>query len=151
MPVNPRGDQRGDDLADREMFGAEACQWGGVEERAEQNQLVGSSCRLPIAAKIDGEQSDGKDHSKNRIGPDHLAGDGEGQECERVQERAAHVPRILLLSRVESGKFGETVVGCLDRSGAAIPGVRCASFRFGIDGCREKSRSFASLRMTNLF
>jgi hypothetical protein len=64
MPRNPRGYDRRDDIRQREIFGPEGREWRRVKNRTEQDQLVESSCPLPITAKKNRDQTDGKNHSR---------------------------------------------------------------------------------------
>jgi hypothetical protein len=58
---------------------------------AEQNQLVESAGLLPIATKTNHDQPDDKNHSTNKIRPDHLAGNREeSHNCRRIHYAAAH-------------------------------------------------------------
>jgi hypothetical protein len=58
-----------------EVLGAEAAEWGGVKNWAEQKELVGSARFLPIAAEKDCGHSGDADQCENQVRPDHVAGD----------------------------------------------------------------------------
>ena len=82
-------DERGDELRQGEMFGAECGEWGSVKNRPEENQLVETSRLLPTAAKKNHDQADSKNDATDKIRPEYFAGNCD-DDCRRMDDVDAH-------------------------------------------------------------
>ena len=57
-----------------EVFGAEAAEWGGIENGAEEEQFVDAARVLPFAAEEDCGYAGNADQGEDGVGPNHIAG-----------------------------------------------------------------------------
>src|SRR5262249_32331477 len=98
MPRNPPRYDGRNGCRQCEMFGTEGREWRRIEKGPEQNQLVKSSCFLPIAAKKDRDQPDCKNRSTDGIRPNHgVRNCDERRDREQIHRATGHDDSLPLL------------------------------------------------------
>src|ERR1700744_6398972 len=94
----------------REVFGAKAPERGGIEDGAEEEQLVDAVRFLPVPAQEDCRDASDANQCKNGVRPNYVAGNDRRckNRCGRIR-KSAHKEFLVISFKVCPAKWSYTM------------------------------------------